>query len=206
MHNHIRKARDVRGLSVIVGTARLCLPALLLRSFVRVRPLKQYSESLVNSSLRWFIYPNIHLLARPCESDSPSPGGVTLQSGFTHSLPCPCRAVLVKIVILDLPFSLHKTVDAIAREGDPRQVAGSIIKDPPNNEGTRNLNVRFVTSLPALGGRTLNFSCRHTVAYFIATHNNYHVIYLFKVGTDTLRYLGERRILRWRATNQYNFV
>ncbi|KAG8258572.1 hypothetical protein J6590_027662, partial [Homalodisca vitripennis] len=51
-------------------------------------------------------------------------------------------------------------------------------------------------------GKTLNFGCCHTVAYFIATDNNYHVIYLFKIKTDALRYLGKRRILRWRATTQ----
>ncbi|KAG8281545.1 hypothetical protein J6590_056108 [Homalodisca vitripennis] len=47
------------------------------------------------------------------------------------------------------------------------------------------------SSLPALDGRTLNFSCRYTVVYCIATDNNYQVIYVLKVRTDTLRYLGD---------------
>ncbi|KAG8284284.1 hypothetical protein J6590_106369, partial [Homalodisca vitripennis] len=46
------------------------------------------------------------------------------------------------------------------------------------------------SSLPALDGRTLNFSLLYPVAYFIVTDNNNQVIYLVKVGVDTLRFLG----------------
>ncbi|KAG8264971.1 hypothetical protein J6590_105606, partial [Homalodisca vitripennis] len=56
--------------------------------------------------------------------------------------------------------------------------------------------------LRSSGGRILNFSFHHPVAYFIVSDNNYRVIYLVKVGVDTLRFLGGRRFFRWRATTQ----